>query len=829
MKKFVTLLAISCCVVAGAFGQVTKVRGRVSDALTGEPLAFANVTFPGTWIGTTTDTNGIFSIETRQPVTEVSVVMLSYESQTKSVTEGVFNEIDFMLEPSATAIDEVVVRPGGNPAHTILKKISANKPVNDPDYRQTYSYEAYTKMELNLANMKEEFRNKRMQKNFGFVFEYMDTSAVTGRKYLPVMISESVSENYYRRVPRLRREIIKGSRISGVENDYSFSQFTGGLHVNVNLYENYINILEVNFPGPLCEHGLMYYDYFLVDSLGVDGRKNYIIRFHPKKTATPVFDGEIHIDSLTWGLRYAKMRMPSGVNVNWISELVIENENRLLGDSVWFPVHDHITAEFSLRMREKSEMTAFLVTRQIDYSNVTVDRPLPEEVLGYSTNVVYDRDVIKPGEDYWETVRPWELTEREKNIYVMMEEIKDAPLYRNIVDVINTVLFGFYPTGKVEWGPYYKLYSFNKMEGNRFQLGVRTTTDMSEKVRLYGYTAYGTKDKEMKGGGTAEFIFSSLPTSKLTLSAKRDVAHLGASSNAFTTGNIMGSLFSRRNNDRLTLLNEFEAVYEKEWCEGVTNYFGLVYRKIYANELVRFDRPSGESLRSISNTEIGVGLRLTRNEVTVRQPFDKYIVQSPLPVIDLRLAGAAAGIAGNDHSYLRAEIDIRYDINIPPLGKSKLTVSGGNIFGKVPYPLLKLHEGNATYFYDPTAFSCMNFYEFGSDLWGSVFWEHHFRGFFLGRVPGIKKLQWREVITAKALWGRISDRNNPPDTGGSAELFFPEGMSSLRNPYVEAGFGIENIFRVFRIDFIWRLTHRNGHDGMKVDNFAVNFAFALTF
>ncbi|MCC8018228.1 MAG: DUF5686 and carboxypeptidase regulatory-like domain-containing protein [Rikenellaceae bacterium] len=829
MKRSALFIIILFCAVTSAFGQVTKVRGRVSDARTGEPLAFASVTFPGTWIGTTTDTDGIFSIETRQPVTEVTVVMLSYVSQTQSLTEGVFNEIDFMLEPSATAIDEVVVRPGENPAHAMLKKISAHKPLNNPDYRETYSYEAYTKMELNLANMKEEFRNKKMQKNFGFVFEYMDTSAVTGRKYLPVMISESVSENYYRRSPRLRREVIKGSRISGVENDYTFSQFTGGLHVNVNLYENYINILEVNFPGPLCEHGLMYYDYFLVDSLHVEGRKNYLIRFHPKNTATPVFDGEIHIDSLTWGLRYAKMRMPAGVNVNWISELLIENENRLVGDSVWFPVRDNITAEFSVRMREKSEMTSFLVTRQIDYSNVTVDRPLPDEVLGYSTNVVYARDVIKSDEEYWENVRPWELTEREKNIYVMVEEIKDAPLYKNIVDVINTALFGFYQTGKVEWGPYYKLYSFNKMEGNRFQLGVRTTTDMSERVRLYGYAAYGTKDREMKGGGTAEFMFSNLPTSKLTLSAKRDVTHLGASSKAFTTGNIMGSLFSRRNNDRLTLLNQYDASYEKEWRDGLTNTFGVEYRKIYANDLVRFTRPTGESLRSISNTELRAGMRLTWNEVVVRQPFDKYIVQSPLPVIDLRLAGAASGLPNNVYNYLRAELDVRYDINIPPLGKSKLTVSGGNIFGKVPYPLLKLHEGNATYFYDPLAFSCMHFYEFASDLWGSLFWEHHFGGFFLGRVPVLKKLKWREVVTAKALWGRISDRNNSPADGGRADLLFPEGMSSLRKPYVEAGVGIENIFRVFRIDAIWRLTHRDVNDGMKVDNFAVNFAFALTF
>lgn len=809
--------------------QVTKVRGRVCDASTGEGLSFASITFPGTQVGTTTDQEGYYTLETRTAVTEITALMLSYETQTKPLNPGSFNEVDFMLVPVSTVVDEIVIKPGENPAHAILKNISRNKDRNDPDRKESYSYDAYTKMELNLSNMGGEFRNKRMQKNFGFVFEYMDTSAVTGRAYLPVMISESSSENYYRRTPRLRREIIRGSRISGVEDDYTFSQFTGGLHVDVNLYENYINILEVNFPSPLCEHGLMYYDYYLVDSLFHDGRKNYLIRFHPRNKATPVFDGEIHVDSLTWGLRYAKMRMPSGVNVNWIKELVVENENILTADSAWFPLQDRVSAEFSMQLRDSTRMVTFLVNRQIDYSNVRIDEPIPEEVLAYSTNVVYDDNVLRNDEEFWESVRPYELSEKEKNIYVMVEEIKDQPLYKTFVDVINTVLFGFYKTGKLEFGPYYKLYSFNKMEGNRFQFGMRTTTDFSKKVRLYGYGAYGTKDRKFKWGTKAEYMFSNLPTTKLTLDIKSDVTHLGAGENAFTTGNIMGSIFSRRNNDRLTLVDRYDLSFEKEWKDGLTNTFGLNYRNIHPNDFVRFVRPDGTHVGNIYSAELDLGLRVTWNEIVVRQTFEKYIVQSPYPVITLRLGGAAKNVLNNDYNYLRVELDIKYDLNLPPLGKSNFIFSGGNIFGKVPYPLLKLHEGNATYFYDPTAFSCMHFYEFASDLWGGIFWEHHFKGFFFGRIPLLKKLKWREVVTAKALWGRISDRNNAslPDT--RAELLFPEGMSSLRKPYVETGVGIENIFRVFRVDAIWRVTHRDSHDGLQVDNFAVNFSFALTF
>ncbi len=830
VKPFLLLVLSLFVLPLSLHGQTTKIRGHVKDAQTGEPIPFASLTFPGLPFGTSSDNDGNYYIETREKVTEITAIMMSYEPQTREIATGTYNEVNFELSPSATELEAIVIRPGENPAFAILRNVSANKYRNDPDRKQTYRYDAYTKMEVSLSNIKkEEFRNKKLQKNFGFMFDYVDTSALTGRTFLPFMISETSSENYFRRSPRMRREIVNGSRISGIEQDFSMAQFTGGLHVNVNLYENYINILEVNFPSPLCEHGTLYYDYHLVDSARVNGRKEYLIRFYPKNKATAVFEGEVHIDSLTWGLRYAKMRMPRGVNVNWIKELLIENENRRVQDSIWFPVQDKITAEFSLQYRDSSDIFTFLASRQIDYSNIRIDEPIPAEVAAYSTNVVYTRDVLQPEEEYWEGIRPYPLSEREQGIYTMVDAVKDAPLYKTFSDVLNTLVLGFYPIGKIELGPFYKLYSFNKMEGNRFQLGVRTTGEFSKKIRLYGYLAYGTKDDRLKGGGSVEYLFDNLPTNKITLAAKKDVTHLGASENAFTTGNIFGSLFSRRNNDRLTLVDQYSAEYEREWHEGYTNFFRLEHRRIYSNEFVAFRKPDGSSLKRLAATEAGIGFRFTRDESVIRRDFEKQIVQSPRPVFTLRLNGAVKEMLDNDYNYLRTELDIKYSFNIPPLGKSQLLLSGGHIFGKVPYPFLKLHEGNATYFYDPLSYSCMHFYEFASDLWGGISWEHHFRGFFLGRIPLLKRLQLREVVTAKTLWGRISDRNNGRLPDSEAYMLFPEGMTSLNKPYVEAGVGIENIFRLFRVDAIWRLTHRDNHDGLNVDNFAVNFSFALSF
>ncbi len=809
--------------------QTTKVRGTVTDAETGEPLPLVSIIFVGTTIGVTTDFDGNYYIETRENVSEIMAAYVSYEKQTVPIKKGAFNTIDFKLVPIVTDLDDVSVTPGENPAHAILRNISKNKKKNNPAEKESYSYTTYTKMELDVANLKPQFRNKKLQKNFGFIFQYMDTSAITGKAYLPVMISEASADYYYRRSPRLSREVVKASRISGIEEDYSLAQFTGHLHVNVNLYDNYINIFEVNFVSPLCDHGLLYYKYFLVDSVQKDGRKIYKIRFHPKGKSTPVFDGEVNIDSTTWALESAQMRMTKDLNVNWIKDLAVETTNELINDSIWFLKQDKILADFTVQMRDSSKLISFMGHRQIDYSNVKVNEAIPADILKLDNEVIINKNVLQNDENYWQTVRPYQLSEKEQNIYNMVDSIKNVPLYQNIYDMIQTIFLGYYNTKYVGFGPYYKLFSFNKLEGSRFQLGAKTTSDFSKRIRLSGYGAYSTKDGEFKGGGTVEYMFNNQPTSKLTVSGKHDVLQLGASENAFSTGNILSSIFSRGNNEKLTMINEFDFRYEKEWRQGFSNSFALEYRQMYPTKYVDFVRPDGKELNQIHTTQFRLGTRLSKNEIVVRQDFDKVSMGSDFPIVSIDLVAGLKGVLNSDYEYYRAQLSIQHDVQIAPIGYSDFMLTGGKIFGKVPYPLLKLHEGNATYFYDPYAFSCMNFYEFASDLWGAVFWEHHFRGFFLSKIPLMKRLKWREVATVKALWGRLSDKNNGSLPNTDAVLLFPDGMSSVSKPYIEAGVGVENILRLIRVDAIWRLTHRGDRSGQKVDNFAINFSIHLNF
>lgn len=828
-QRMIITFLLGALWAAGASAQTTRVRGRVTDAADGTPLQFVSVVFPGTTTGIVTDEQGIYALETRDTVSRVQASMVGYAAQTRTLTPGTFNHVDFALEAVEFGIGQVVITPGENPAHPILDGVIRNKPRNNPDLYDTYSCRTYTKMELDLTNIKPQFRSKRLQRNFGFVFDYVDTSALTGQAYLPAMISESTADLYRSSRPEFKREVIRASRVSGVENSFAVAQFTGGMHGDVNFYDNFIDIFNVRFASPLADGGRAFYNYFLVDSVVHEGRKIYKIRFHPKRLTTPVLDGEVNIDSATYALQSASARMPKGVNVNWIKHMMLENENRPTDGGSWFRSRDRVSAEFSISEADSSKLTSFIGTREVAYSDVRIGEPLPDEVLRMDNNVVVrDEQPAQHDETYWERIRPYSLSEKEKGIYAMVDSVQHVPLYRNIYTFINTVIVGYWNTKYIGIGPYYKLASFNKLEGFRMQLGGRTTTNVSRTVRVGGYVAYGTRDEDVKGGGSVELAFNRRLTRKLTLSARHDVMQLGAGQNALTESNILSSILSR-GDQRLSMVNRGEAVYEHEWCHGVSTFAGARMQRIFANRYVPMLRPGGAPVNSVSDAAVSVGLRLSKNETVYRMPFDKQYMGSTYPILTLGFTAGIPDALSGSHEYYRLEAGLRYRPELPPLGYSDITVQGGRIFGKVPYLLLKLHEGNGTYFYDPYAFSCMNFYEFASDTWVALFWEHHFNGVLLGRLPLIKKLKWREVLVCKGVWGTLSRQNNGALAGTEADLLFPVGMTSVSDPYVEMGFGVENIFKLFRVDCIWRLTHRDPTPGQDTQNFAVNLSLRLKF
>lgn len=817
MKKILPVIFLLLTSLASAFGQTTKVRGRVLEVGSGNPLPFVGVYFVGTNIGTTTDDDGYYQLETRDTAAKVlRVELLGYSSRDVEIRNGVFSNVDFALVLENTELKGAVVKADNKRVKALLSAIDANRRRNDPDSHPTFICELYNKMELDLTHPREQLNSKHFIEDFGFVFDYIDTSVVNGVPYLPMMISESVAKREHNVEPPVDRETVVANRISGVNPENNLlSQFTGSMHLKVNFYKPYINAFGVEFPSPIQASGLLFYDYFIIDSLAVDSRKTFLVRFHPKNgISSPAFDGEMLIDAEDFALRSIHAKMKHGENVNWLRDVVFDTEYERLSDSSWFYKEDKLFADFSIALSDSSKMMSVMGSRMIEYRNPDFKTEvLPDASMGEVT--------VAPGanghsERYWASVRPYELSQKEKNIYKMVDLIKDVPLYQTLYDVVYTLITGYLDVGPIGFGPYYKIVSFNNLEGFRPQLGLRTTKDLSQTHRVGGYVAYGVKDHRWKGGLSYECLFSKDPTRKLTVDVHHDVFQLGKSASLFTEGNLLASLFSKGGGQRLCEQDYMSVSYENEFTPSFTLQGELAMKRYYGNAYV----PMGPDYTSIATNEVHLAARFSWNETVSRGYFVKKYVSTKFPVVVIDVTGSVPGLRKNDFGYIRPELTMNWTFRIPPVGMSKLKVNAGTIFGTVPYPLLHLHESNGTFMQDKNAFSCMDYFEFASDTWASLFWNHCFNGFFLGKIPLVRKLNLREEFTLRAAYGSLSEKNR------DAFFPFPEGMTSLEKiPYVEIGAGLSNILRIFRVDCFWRLTHRENADHKFVVNVGMEFRF----
>ena len=440
------------------------------------------------------------------------------------------------------------------------------------------------------------------------------------------------------------------------------------------------------------------------------------------------------------------------------------------------------------------------------YSNFRFDVPEDPKFFTTPADITISDDASEKDKTFWDNNRPEKLTKQEQSIYTMIDSIKAVPIFKTYKNVLYTLFTGYLKWKYVEFGPYYKIYSFNQVEGTRWRLGVRTTHDFSTKLKLDYYMAYGTVDQTFKYGGGFIYMFSKIPRRDLTATYKYDVEQLGASQTSFSSDNLFSSVFYRGTNDKLTMVREYTIAYEHEWFTGLINRLHLVHRELFplgSTEFIIFPETHAEPLflNSIFTSEIQFDTRLSFHERFISSAFSRATLSSDYPIIQLSYIYGAPGIFKSDYEYHKLILYVSQWFNFASIGWSKYNIEAGKIWGTLPYPLLRIHDGNQSFFFDETAANLMNYYEFVSDAWISASYTHHFSGFLFNKVPLFRKLKWREVAHIKGVFGTLAEKN-------AAYSAFPGSLRSFNHePYWEAGAGIENIFKVFRIDAIWRMSH----------------------
>lgn len=835
MKRIVVILLVLCASIQ-LFAQTftTKVRGIVTDADTGEPIPFAGIYFKDTTIGITADIDGKYSLDTRDPAARVLVCqLLGYDTQEVEVKHGAFTQVDFKLRLTDNQLPGAFVKADNRRVRRLLANIDAHRDRNDPDRHKTYKCTIYNKMEMDLTHAEEMLSGKFFDKQFGFVFDYMDTSVVSGAAYLPAMISESVVERRHTSNPDVDNEVVLANRISGINPDKNLlSQFTGSMHLRVNFYRPFVNSFDVEFPSPIQKSGMLFYNYYIIDSMKVDGRKTYLVRYHPKPgISTPAFDGEMRIDAEEFALRSIRAKMMRGGNVNWLRDIVLETEYQRLPDSTWFYSQDKMYADFSIALGDSSKVMSLIGTRQLNYSDLDFSPMEPLDPGDGKVKVLPEAN--HKSDSYWTEARPYELTEKEQNIYKMVDRVQKVPLYQVVYKTTYALATTYFDFGPIGIGPIMQLVSSNNLEGFKPRLGVHTSKELSAKFRATGYIAYGFGDHKFKGGLTYEHKFKEEPWYKLTLDAHYDVFQLGKGGSTLTSDNILSSFWGGQS--KLGMMSSFSAKYQHEFSMNFNVDVSAALKRYYSNQFVPMVRWDGTVVPSVATNELHMQLRWSREETVNRGYYTKSYVHTYYPTWFIKLTGSVPGLRQGDIGYFQPQLEMNWKLRLPPFGMSLIHIDAGTIVGQVPWTLLHMYPGNATNILDKSAFSCMEYFEFASDTWATLLWYHNLNGFILGKIPLIRELQLREEFTAKIAYGMLSDRNNGSDPKYGAMMQFPWGMQPLNGePYIELGVGISNIFRMLRVDGIWRVTHREvpGPDGTMVPArrlFTLNIGMEMRF
>lgn len=821
------IIFLLCVVVSSAFAQKTVVSGKVTDAGSGDPIPFANVIFKGHSTGTTTDFEGFYKMEIGLKADSIYCSYIGYKPKAKAIKYGQTQIVNFQLHEEVTTLQELVFVAGENPAFEILRNVVNNKKLNDKKNLDAYQYETYSKVEIDVDNITDRFKKKKFVKKITQVMDSVEQIAgEDGKPILPVFISETISQFYFRNNPKLQHEKILKSRITGVgvEDGSLVSQFIGSSFQEYNFYENWLNIVSKEFVSPIADGWKLYYDYELNDSTTIGGDYCYRLDFYPKREQDLAFNGTMWITKHDYALKQIDVTVTKTANLNYIEKIKIQQELVRTKAGAWIPSKNRILLDIGEITENMAGVLAKFYT-----SNKNIEVNNPQDNRFYDKPIIVAEDFrVGNTDEFWETKRHEPLSPTEMSVYRMIDTLKNIPIVKTYTEIINIAINGYKKVGKLDIGPYLSIYANNTVEGHRFQVGMRTNADFSNKWIFGGHIAYGTRDEEFKYNGFVKRILARDRWTTIQGEYTHDIDQVGLAAedligySVFLTATKFGNLV------RPYYYDQFKFSAQRELFKGynqkiIINYrtFNPLYGFAYYTKPDEVDSPIESEIQI---AEVTVESRYAKDELFIQNENDRLSLgPSKWPIFTIRYTRGLAGIAGSDFTYNRAGINIQKDLALGLFGTSNFNISAEHIFETLPYPLLKAHIGNESTFFSRAAFNLMNFSEFASSTYASLRYNHFFEGFILNRIPLMRKLKWRLVASANVLYGYLDSKNLQllPEFDENGNEVQQIGRL-VDEPYIELGYGIENILKVLRVDFIHRLTYLDNPD---VSKFGVKFSF----
>lgn len=852
IKSFLLFLLLGCCISVSA----QNIQGVVTDSLTNDPIPYLSVFYEGKGVGSITDNDGHYKVETRKGWNKLTFSAVGYVTKVVNIIPGVTKNLNVRMRPDDIMLDEVVVKPKrekysrkNNPAVELMKKVIAHKNNNKLSENDYYQYNKYQKITMSLNDVTPEMLEKGMYKKMPFLKDQIELCEETNKFILPISVDETASQKIYRKHPKSEKTIIKGMSSTGVNELFAtgdmLSTVLKDVFTDVNIYDNDIRLLQYPFISPISSSdAISFYKFYIMDTTFVDKDKCFHLTFVPNNSQDFGFTGHLYVlaDS-SYTVKKCTMNLPKKSGVNFVDNMDIIQEFEQLPNGEWVLKTDDMIVEMTLM----KIMQGFQIRRTTRYSDYAFDE-LPQQLFKRKGAEIKEADAMMRGDDFWNQYRPVPLTQTESSMDMLVKRLEQMPGFKYVIFVLKAFIENFVETGtkdnpsKVDIGPVNTMISNNYIDGLRLRMSAQTTANLNPHLFFKGYYAYGFKDHRSKYMGEVEYSFNKkeylpreFPKNSITFSYQYDVMSPTDKFLKTDKDNVFVS-FKTSTVDQMSYVRNIALKYENE------TQFGL---KTTVEVKHSTDEPTGglayitnddqkTLVPEIQTMEASLAFRYAPGETFVNTKQRRIPVSFDAPVFTLSHTIGFKGVLGGEYNFNLTEVGLYKRFWFSSWGKIDMFVKGGAQWNKVPFPLLIMPAANLSYILQRETFNLINNMEFLNDRYASLDVSWDLNGKIFNRIPLLKKLKWREAIGFKMLYGHLTDKNNPMKHPGDSELFlFPtrDGRPTSfvmdpKTPYMECSVGIHNIFKILHIDYVRRLNYLDHPDANK---WGVRFMVMMTF
>ena len=858
LKTNILLLIFTLCsaLTWAQDGITTGLQGRVRDAETNEPIPFVQIVFDGTTVGAETDMDGRFSISNNQGYTSVSFRMMGYESQKMKIQRGKTKKrVTIKMVPRGKTLGtvEITAKKGKNkysrkhnPAVDLVRKVIDHKEKNRVEAQPHYRRDVYERLSMSLDDFNPDFEGKRLWRKLNFLEKCIDETEFDATPILVVSMRELLAQESYRKSPKQTRRLVTGKRMEGLDevlSDEGIDENIRAMFNPVDIYDGDIELMLNHFTSPLSPVlAVSFYKFYITDTTFVDGQKCVELSFVPANQQSYGFTGRMYVSldpDSTFALTKYVMTVSPHVNLNFVRDLsIVQTFHRdSLGRYLPYRCDTYGRMYISKHIQELY-VHQMRVYTGYDLSDTV--QMLPDSLFSrFETEVTLPRkDLMRYKSEFAER-RPVKLSAKETVLDSMWVELARLPEFKTIKYTGEVFTSGYIPTAhqrsksKFDIGPVFNILSFNHEEGWRVRLGGMTKAELNPRNFLEGYAAYGFRDKRPKGSLTYTHTFDDkdrhsheAPFSSFSINGIYELQTPGQSYDNFDRDNIMSSSDKEMN---VQYVAQGMMRLRKEWKSHVRFDTWLAARHYEpSGSLVYLQYQDDGSLKKVdffTEAEWHVGMSFTPNfSPGTRRRETQSNLRKDAPSISI---GHTVDLVDGVTWVHTTDFSAEKRIWLSSFGHIDAKLTAGAIWNRAPYTRLYIPSGNSSIWVSNNSFNSMQPMEFIMDRYVAFFATYHLKGWILNRIPLINRLRLREVMGFNILYGGLTDKNNV-DIDHVGLYKMPDVTKPFGDvPYMEYSLGIENILRIFRIDFVRRLTYVDGWDKKDCWFVRIDLKFAL--